>query len=244
MYKYLVIIILIAFLLIISGCKNITTPNLPSNSLEAKIISSATSGNSPLEITFDASGSSVAQGNEIVIYEWDFGDGKIGEGQLVQHGFDTPGNHTVTLTIRDNKGLTDTTSIVVKVFEPTETVYAQDFNTQDGVEFDTNSGLKIIIPPTSIEGQMNLEVKHASSTSQSASDFMNLHSNYSITITSQKGFQEKKLMTSGRNKNQETTKVSFIFDVPKDIDPQSLAIFDWTDEGWCLAGADDIETIV
>jgi hypothetical protein len=242
-YKYFIVIFFLVIFTIFPGCKNITTPNLPSNSLEAKIISSTTSGNAPLEITFDASESSSVQGINIVSYEWDFGDGKNGEGQIVHHGFDTPGNYTVILTIRDNKRAIDTSSIIIKVLQPTETTIEHNFNTQDGVEFDTNSGLKIIIPPISNEGQMNLEVKYDLSPSQSASDYINLNSNYSVTITSQKGFKEKESMTSGRNKNQDPIKVSFIFDVPKDVDPQSLAIFEWTDEGWSLAGSGDIETI-
>ncbi|GAH80037.1 unnamed protein product, partial [marine sediment metagenome] len=52
---------------------------------------------------------------------------------------------------------------------------------------------------------VNLEVKYDSSPSQSASDFMNLDSSYSISLIPQKGFQEKELITSGINKDQETT---------------------------------------
>jgi len=239
----LTIIILSMIALVFSGCGGTTTPTIPSDSLVAVITSSTTSGEAPLEVTFDASESSSAEGDEIVSYEWDFEDGKTGEGRIVHHGFDSPGNYTVILTISDNKGAVDTSSVIIRVSQPTETVIEQNFDTQNGTELDTGTGLKIIIPPTSIEGQMNLEVRYDSSPSQSASDLMNLHSSYSISIIPQKGFQEKELMKSGIKKDQETMKVSFIFDVPEDVDPQSLAIFEWTDEGWCLAGVGDIETI-
>jgi len=241
--KFIILIFLLILTAIFSGCKGITTPGISQDTLSAVITANPTSGEAPLEVTFDASKSSAAQGNEIVSYEWDFGNGKTGEGGTVHHGFDSPGNYTVILNISDNKGAVNTSSVIIKVFQPTETVIEHNFNTQNGTEFDTGTGLKIIVPPSLIEGQMNLEVKYDSSPSQSASDLIKLHSNYSITITPQKGFQEKELMTSGMNKDQETTKVSFIFDVPEDVDPQSLAIFEWADEGWYLAGAGDIETI-
>jgi len=243
LFKFVILIIIITSFVVFSGCGGITTPETPSDSLNAMITATPISGEAPLEVTFDASESSVAQGNEIASYEWDFGDGKTREGGTIHHGFDSPGNYTVILTISDNKGAVDTSSVIIKVFQPTETVMEQNFNAQDGTEFDTGTGLKIIIPPALIEGQMNLEVKYNSNPSQSASDLIKLHSNYSITITPQKGFQEKELMTSGMTKYQETTQISLIFDVPEDVDPQSLAIFEWAKEGWCLAGAGDTETI-
>ena len=175
--KFIILVLPLILTVIFSGCGGITTPGVPQDSLNAVITANPTSGEAPLEVTFNASKSSVAQGNEIVSYEWDFGDGKTGEGGAVQHGFDSPGNYTVILTISDNKGAVDTSSVIIKVFQPTETVKEENFNAQNGIEFDTNTGLKIIVPPSLIEGQMNLEVKYDSSPSQSASDFINLHSN-------------------------------------------------------------------
>ena len=241
--KLSILVLFLVFLVIFPGCGDINTPGIPQDSLNAVIAANPTSGEAPLEVTFDASESSSAEGNEIVSYEWDFGDEKAGEGKTVHHGFDSPGNYTVILTISDNKGAVDTSSVIIKVFNPTEASIEQNFSAQDGTELDTGTGLKIIIPPTSIEGQMNLEVKYNSNPSQSASDFIKLHSSYSISIILQKGFQKKELITSGMNKYQETTQISLIFDVPEDVDPQSLAIFEWADEGWYLAGAGDIETI-
>ncbi len=242
----LTILILSIITLVFSGCGGsggITTPETPSDSLNAIITPTPTSGEAPLEVAFDASESSAAQGNEIVSYEWDFGDSKTGEGGTIYHGFDSPGNYTVILTISDNKGSVDTSSVVITVFQPTETVIEREFDSQSGTEFDTGTGLKIIIPPTSIEGQVNLEVKYNSSPSQSASDFMNLHSSYSISLIPQKGFTEKEITKLGMTKNQESAEISFIFDIPEDVDPQSMAILEWRTEGWCLAGTGDIGTI-
>jgi len=44
----------------------------------------------------------------VVSWSWDFGDGKMGEGPEVEHVFDRPGRYTVTLTVTDSAGDTDT----------------------------------------------------------------------------------------------------------------------------------------
>ncbi len=55
------------------------------------------------EITFDASGSTVADNFEIVSWQWDFGDDNTaGTGPVVTHSFDNPGAYKVQLSIADN----------------------------------------------------------------------------------------------------------------------------------------------
>jgi len=61
------------------------------------------------EVTFDASGSSDSDG-DIVSYEWDFGDGTTFEGQTGSYAYEEAGDYTVTLTITDDDGATDTLS--------------------------------------------------------------------------------------------------------------------------------------
>lgn len=58
-------------------------------------------------ITFDGSGSSDADGF-IVAYDWDFGDGNSGTGVNPIHAFTMAGNYTVSLTVTDDMGATDT----------------------------------------------------------------------------------------------------------------------------------------
>ena len=58
-------------------------------------------------ITFDASACSDTDGT-IINYIWDFGDDTTGAGITTTHSYVTDGTYTVTLTITDNDGLTDT----------------------------------------------------------------------------------------------------------------------------------------
>lgn len=53
----------------------------------------------------------------IVSWSWDFGDGQTGDGPGVLHRYDAPGDYTVTLTVTDNDGLTDSDTAIVHVFE-------------------------------------------------------------------------------------------------------------------------------
>ena len=74
-------------------------------------------GTVPLVVDFDASGSHDADGG-IVEYSWRFGDGKTGEGLYVNHTYVQPGQYTAELTVTDEDGATDTTSVVITVRDP------------------------------------------------------------------------------------------------------------------------------
>jgi chitinase len=67
-------------------------------------------------VTFDASSSFDPDG-EIVSWEWDFGDGSMGEGEVVDHAFSTPGDFTVVLTVTDDSGAQAVASQTVTVDE-------------------------------------------------------------------------------------------------------------------------------
>lgn len=71
-------------------------------------------------VTFNASGSTDADGT-IVSYSWKFGDSSpevIKTDPFVTHVYATAGTYNVTLTVKDNDGLSDSTSKTVKVLAP------------------------------------------------------------------------------------------------------------------------------
>ncbi len=57
-------------------------------------------------IHFNASGSHDSDGS-IGAYNWDFGDGSTGTGVTISHAYTENGSYTVTLTVTDNVGATD-----------------------------------------------------------------------------------------------------------------------------------------
>ena len=66
------------------------------------------------EITFDASNSYDPDGT-IVSYTWDFGDGTTATGKVVTHAYADNGVYTVTLTVKDNDGATDTDTVTATI---------------------------------------------------------------------------------------------------------------------------------
>lgn len=67
----------------------------------------------PGQWAFDASGSS--DNGEIVDHAWDLGDGTTGTGSAVTHLYGAPGQYTVTLTVTDDQGQTDSVSQLISV---------------------------------------------------------------------------------------------------------------------------------
>ncbi|MHC4661211.1 MAG: PKD domain-containing protein, partial [Planctomycetota bacterium] len=89
-----------------SGASNITPTAVLSANPE--------SGNAPLEVAFNAGGSSDPDG-VITSYEWDFGDGITADGVSVNHTYQNPGTYTATLTVTDNLGTSDSAEQVISV---------------------------------------------------------------------------------------------------------------------------------
>jgi len=85
----------------------------------AASISSPSSALVGQQVSFDASGSSDADGS-LVSYEWSFGDGATATGASASHTYDTPGDYTVNVTVTDDDGATDTAVQTVSVSEPAE----------------------------------------------------------------------------------------------------------------------------
>jgi PKD repeat protein len=78
----------------------------PRSTMEEKPVVSASE-----EITFD--GADSFDDEEVVSYEWYFGDTETASGQVVTHKYLYPGTYNVVLTVTDNDG--DTTQCVQSV---------------------------------------------------------------------------------------------------------------------------------
>jgi PKD repeat protein len=68
-------------------------------------------------VTFDATGSS-PNGGTITDYEWNFGDTSQDHGMIVNHTYTTADQYNVTLTVTNDRNLTDSYQDVVNVLPP------------------------------------------------------------------------------------------------------------------------------
>lgn len=60
---------------------------------------------------------SIDSDGTIVIYKWDFGDGTNATGMYLNHYYTSPGSYTITLTVLDNEGAADSSSVNITVTE-------------------------------------------------------------------------------------------------------------------------------
>ncbi|MBS1836901.1 MAG: PKD domain-containing protein [Actinobacteria bacterium] len=129
---------------------------------------SFTVGGSFLNLTVDGSASTDPDGS-IASYAWTFGDGGTATGVTASHTYATAGTYTVTLTVTDNRGATNTTSSPVTVVAPdpgTPVILASDafgrtasngWGTADiGGAWTTSGGGASLFSVASGVGTMNL----------------------------------------------------------------------------------------
>lgn len=86
----------------------------------ASFTADPTTGVAPLDVSFDASGSSDPDGN-IVSYSWDFyadldDKDSTGTGETTNHTYDLAGTYTVELTVEDDDGATDSTTVDIEPY--------------------------------------------------------------------------------------------------------------------------------
>jgi PKD repeat protein/subtilisin family serine protease len=95
-------------------------------------------------VTFDATSSYDPDGS-IVSYSWDFGDGATATGSRVTKRYSAAGTYTVTLTVTDNRGATNSASQMLTVTSPNQPPVASftfspaNPNPGDTVTFDASA---------------------------------------------------------------------------------------------------------
>lgn len=82
----------------------------------ASIMTDTTRGTAPFKVQFTGLGTD-PEGHTLV-YLWDFGDGRTGQGMAIDHTYTTPGVHAATLTVTDSGGLSGMATTNITVDEP------------------------------------------------------------------------------------------------------------------------------
>src|SRR5918994_3239866 len=94
-------------------------PKPPPNAAPAASLSVSCTG---LTCTAEGAGSSDSDGT-IESYRWDFGDGTTAGGSSVQHTYTTPGSYTISLTVTDDDGASDTAARAIALIRLTARGY-------------------------------------------------------------------------------------------------------------------------
>lgn len=100
-----------------SASVSISVTAAPNNAPTAVAAASPLTGDSPLTVNFDSSGSADSDGT-IATYAWVFGDGARSTQRNPSHTYNNAGNYTAVLTVTDDRGATDTASVDITVTGP------------------------------------------------------------------------------------------------------------------------------
>ncbi len=117
----LIVTLMFSLLQLLVACQ--TSVTLDGQSPVANFSVSAESGIAPLDIIFNASGSSDL-GGTLQSYTWNFGDTGTAEGVQAAHRFENPGTYKVVLTVKDNDNNEASAEKTIQVFPDTRPVPA------------------------------------------------------------------------------------------------------------------------
>ena len=126
-----------------SGTATVTLTVNPVNDAPVADPGGPYSGSVGTAVSVDGSGSSDVDGVTIASYAWDFGDSTTGTGATPSHTYTAPGQYSVTLTVTDDGGLSDTASTTADITAaPNTAPVAAD----DGYTTDEDVALEIATP--------------------------------------------------------------------------------------------------
>jgi PKD repeat protein len=118
MKRLLFYVLIVVFVVACSSGDDAPDPDpIPANQPpSASFAASPQQGQAPLEVSFDATGSSDNDGS-VASYTWDFGNGATDIGESVQYTFAEAGEYTVSLVVTDDDDATDTVEQIITVLE-------------------------------------------------------------------------------------------------------------------------------
>src|SRR5687768_5045036 len=93
-----------------------TPTPVPNQAPQVSISAAPTSGNSPLFVSFSASGSDVD--GFITSYQWNFGNGVTAVGQTPTYTYTSAGTYTARVTVTDDDGATAIATVPIVVSSP------------------------------------------------------------------------------------------------------------------------------
>jgi PKD repeat protein len=134
---------------------------------QAALTASATSGDPPLTVTFDARASSDSDPGDVLTYAWDLdGDGELddGTGSVVTTTYGTVGTRTVRLQVTDAAGARDTAETTIRVGTaapvPTITTPASGAAMAVGAPVSFSGGASVpgvgALPPSALSWRVDL----------------------------------------------------------------------------------------
>jgi PKD repeat protein len=106
---------LVLGILVLSGCSLLRANRAPLASFTV----SPDGGYRPLDVAFDASGSTDPDGDALT-YAWSFGDGATGMGAQMTHTYEHAGVYDIVLRVADPKGLRGAVLATVEVLDVPE----------------------------------------------------------------------------------------------------------------------------
>jgi len=159
--------------ILISNYQNGNAQNKNNQKFNVQILSDKADGIAPLEIELKVNTN--LNYDEIIIYQWNFGDGESSSEKNPKHTFEKPGSFQIQLKIIDSNGNYYTDNITINVEEeqsldvyrvatPQPTFQQFQVPTEKGWEFTTNDRnipLSNFASPANLQLEIHVTAKNA-----------------------------------------------------------------------------------